>query len=101
MLLITDSPQQRTQFQNLPDETCTLFTAASHDEAMEFLQFTKIDLVVAAFDGRLATVTPSFEQAKSFHPHCVTIFVVPPVPEGVVSDEGEHPPCDFTASASL
>lgn len=96
LLLITDSLQQRTQFENLPADTCTLFTAASHDEAMEFLQFTKIDIVVAAFDGRLAPVAPSFEQAKSFHPNCVTLFVVPPVPEGVVSDEGEQPPCDFT-----
>lgn len=73
-----------------------MFTAASHDEAMEFLHFTKIDIVVAAFDGRLAPAIPSFEQAKSFHPHCITIFVVPPVPEGVVSDEGEQPGCDFT-----
>lgn len=95
MLLITDSPQQRTQFQNVPDDTCTLFTAASHDEAMEFLQFTRIDIVVVAFDGRLAPVAPLFELAKSFHPHCVTLLVAPPVPEGVVSDEGDYPPCDF------
>jgi len=96
MLLITDSPEQGTQFQTLPNDTCTLFTAASHDEAMEFLQFTRIDIVVAAFDSRLAPVAASFEQAKSFHPYCVTVLVVPPVPAGMVSDEGEPPPCDFT-----
>lgn len=95
MLLITDSPQQRLQFQNLPDDTGTLFTAASRDEAMEFLQFTKIDIVVIALDRRAAPAAPLFEQAKALHPHCVTLYVAPPVPEGIMSDEGDQPPCDF------
>ena len=96
MLLVTDSPQQRTQFQHLSDDAQRLFTAASHDEGLEFLQFTKIDIVVAAFEGRLAPVARLFEQAKSLHPHCVSIFVAPPLPEGVLDDEAAAPLCDFT-----
>ncbi len=95
MLLITDSRQQLTQFQNLPADTCTLFTAESRDEALEFLQFTKIDIVIAALDARSTPISPLFDQAKSLHPNCVTLYVTPPLPEGIVSDEGELPPCDF------
>ncbi len=95
MLLITDSQPQRTQFQNLPDDTCTLFTAETRDEALEFLQFTKIDLVVVALDQRSTPISPLFDQAKSLHPHCVTLYVAPPLPEGIMSDESDQPPCDF------
>ena len=94
-MLVTDSPQQQTQWQNVSNSAGTLFTAASDDEASEFLQLTKIDIVAVALESRHASAARLFEQAKTLHPHCVTLLVAAPLPEGIVSDEGEHPPCDF------
>jgi hypothetical protein len=62
---VAHKQERLTQLQKLLGETYTLFTAESPADAMEFLQLTKVDVVVAAFDTRSAQIVQFFEQVNT------------------------------------
>jgi nitrogen-specific signal transduction histidine kinase len=75
--------------------TYTLFTATSRDEALEYLRLTNVDMVIAAFDDRTVPIAGFFDQAKVLQPHCVTLYVAPPLPPDMIEAETDLPPSDF------
>jgi response regulator RpfG family c-di-GMP phosphodiesterase len=76
LLLVTDSNQQRTQFQHLYEDIYTFFTAASVSEALDLLRLTQVDVVAVALEDAAVPVQEFFAQAKAYHPHCVTLYLV-------------------------
>ena len=52
LLLVANKQERLAQLQKLLGETHTLFTAESPADAVEFLQLTKVDVVIGAFDTR-------------------------------------------------
>jgi len=95
LLLVTDSNQQRTQFQHLYEDLYTFFTAASVSDALDLLRLTQVDVVAVALEDAAVPVQEFFDQAKTYHPHCVTLYLLPPLPEEIIGDERALPPSDF------
>jgi CheY-like chemotaxis protein len=75
LLLVTDSNQQRTQFQHLYEDTYTLFTAAAVQEALDLLRLSQVDVLAVALEDAAVPVQGLFDQAKVLHPHCVTLYL--------------------------
>ncbi len=92
---MTDAQQPHAQFQPLHDDTYTPLTATSLDEALDLLRLAKVDLVVVALQERAELATRLFEQAKVLHPHCVTLYMAPALPETVTGEGRDLPPSDF------
>jgi signal transduction histidine kinase len=95
LLLVANKQERLAQLQKLLGEAHTLFTAESPVDAVEFLQLTKVDVVVAAFDTRSPTVVQFFEQVKAVQHHCVTLYLAPPPPPDGAAAEIPMPRTDF------
>jgi len=95
LLLVANKQERLTQLQKLLGETHTLFTAESPADAVEFLQLTKVDVVVGAFDTRSPKVVQFFEQVKAVQRHCVTLYLAPPPPPDGAGEEMSIPRTDF------
>jgi len=95
LLLVASKRERLAQLQKLLDETHILFTAESPADALEFLQLTKVEVVIGAFDVRSARIVQFFEQVKTLQPHCVTIELAPPPPPDGASEDISIPPADF------
>jgi nitrogen-specific signal transduction histidine kinase len=94
LLLVANKQERLAQLQKLLGEAHTLFTAESPADALEFLQLTKVDVVVGAFDTRSPNVVQFFEQVKAVQRQCVTLYLTPSPPVGV-GEEGSMPRSDF------
>src|ERR671922_2157136 len=95
LLLVANKHERLAQLQKLLGETHTLFTAGSPADALEFLQLTKVDVVVGAFDTRSPQVVQFFEHAKAVQHHCVTLYLAPPPPPDGAEEEASMPRTDF------
>jgi nitrogen-specific signal transduction histidine kinase len=95
LLLVANKQERLTQLQKLLGEIYTLFTAESPADAVEFLQLTKVDVVVGAFDTRSPKVVQFFEHVKAVQRQCVTLDLAPPSPPDGASDETSVPRTDF------
>jgi nitrogen-specific signal transduction histidine kinase len=95
LLLVANTQERLAQLQKLLGEIHTLFTAESPADAVEFLQLTKVDVVVGAFDTRSSTIVQFFEQVKALQHHCVTIYLAPPPPPDGAGEETSMPRADF------
>jgi nitrogen-specific signal transduction histidine kinase len=95
LLLVANKQERLTQLQKLLGETHTLFTAESPADAVEFLQLTKVDVVVGAFDTRSPQIVQFFEHIKTVQRHCVTLYLAPPPPPDGAGEEGSIPKADF------
>jgi signal transduction histidine kinase len=95
LLLVANKQERLVQLQKLLGEAHTLFTAESPSDAVEFLQLTKVDVVVGAFDTRAPAVAQFFDQVKALQQHCVTLYLAPPpLPDGA-GEETAMPRTDF------
>ena len=95
LLLVANKHERLAQLQKLLGETHTLFTAESPADGLEFLQLTKVDVVVGAFDVRSPTLVQFFEQVKALQSHCVTLYLAPPPPPDGAGEEMGMPRTDF------
>jgi nitrogen-specific signal transduction histidine kinase len=95
LLLVTNKHERLAPLQKLLGETHTLFTAESPGDGLEFLQLTKVDVVVGAFDTRSPQVVQFFEQVKAVQHHCVTVYLAPPPPPDGAAEETPIPRTDF------
>jgi len=95
LLLVADKRERLTQLQKLLGDAYTLFIAESQGDALEWLQLTKVDVVVGAFETRSLTTVQFFERAKVLQPQCVTLYLAPALPPDEVGDEGCAPQTDF------
>lgn len=95
LLLVANKQERLTQLQKLLGETHTLFTAESPADAVEFLQLTKVDVVIGAFDTRSPQIVQFFEQIKTVQRHCVTLYLAPPPPPDGAGEETSIPRTDF------
>jgi nitrogen-specific signal transduction histidine kinase len=95
LLLVADKRERLTELQKLLGDAYTLFTVGSQGDALEWLQLTKVDVVVGAFETRSLTIVQFFERAKALQPQCVTLYLAPALPPGQVGDEGCAPRTDF------
>jgi nitrogen-specific signal transduction histidine kinase len=95
LLLVANKQERLAQLQKLLGETHTLFTAESPVDAVEFMQLTKVDVVVGAFDTRSPNVVQFFEQVKTVQRHCVTLYLAPPPPPDGAGEETSMPRTDF------
>jgi GAF domain len=95
LLLVANKQERLAQLQKLLGEAHTLFTAESPADAVEFLQLTKVDVVVGAFDTRSPKVAQFFEQVKTVQRHCVTLYLAPPPPPDGAGEETSMPRADF------
>jgi nitrogen-specific signal transduction histidine kinase len=95
LLLIADRRERLTQLQQLLGGTYTLFIAESQGDALEWLQLTKVDVVIGAFETRSLTVVRFFERAKVLQPQCVTLYLAPAVPPDKADDAECAPQTDF------
>jgi len=95
LLLVADKREQLTQLQKLLGDAYTLFIAESQGDALEWLQLTKVDVVVGAFETRSLTIGHFFERAKVLQPQCVTLYLAPASPPAIAGDEGFTPQTDF------
>ena len=95
LLLVANKQERLTQLQKLLGETHTLFTAESPADAVEFLQLTKVDVVIGAFDRRSPQIVQFFEQIKTVQRHCVTLYLAPPPPPDGAGAETAIPRTDF------
>ena len=96
LLLIADTREQLTELQKLLGDAYTLFIAESQGDALECLQITKVDVVVGAFETRAVEIVQLFEQAKVLQPHCVTLYLAPPLPPNNAGRERFVPQSDFS-----
>jgi nitrogen-specific signal transduction histidine kinase len=100
LLLVTNkfvaNKQERlSQLQKLLGDTHTLFAAESPVDALEFLQLTKVDVVVAAFEAHAPKSLQFFAQAKALQRHCVTVYLAPAPPPDGAEEEAAMPQSDF------
>src|SRR5919108_5751547 len=95
LLLVANKHERLAQLQKLLGETHTLFTAGSPADALEFLQLTKVDVVVGAFDTRSPQIVQFFEQVKTVQRHCVTLYLAPPPPPDGAGEDTAFPRTDF------
>jgi nitrogen-specific signal transduction histidine kinase len=95
LLLVANKQERLAQLQKLLGETYTLFTAESLGDAVEFLQLTKVDVVVGAFDTRSPKVVQFFDQVKVVQRHCATLYLAAPLPPDGAGDETSMPRTDF------
>jgi nitrogen-specific signal transduction histidine kinase len=95
LLLVANKQERLAQLQKLLGEAHTLFTAESPGDAVEFMQLTKVDVVVGAFDMRSPTVAQFFEHVKTLQRHCVTLYLAPPPPPDGAGEETSIPRTDF------
>jgi nitrogen-specific signal transduction histidine kinase len=100
LLLVTNkfvaNKQERlSQLQKLLGETHTLFAAESPVDALEFLQLTKVDVVVAAFEAHSSKSLQFFAQVKALQRHCVTVYLAPAPPPDGAEEETSMPQSDF------
>ena len=89
-MLVANKQERLIQLQKLLGETHTLFTAESLADAVEFLQLTKVDVVIGAFDTRSSQIVQFFDQIKTVQRHCVTLYLAPPRRRLTVQ-ERKHP----------
>ena len=94
LLLITDTPRQLTPLSELLAAAYTVFTATSHDEALEYLRLTRVDAAIVSCDVPGHPVVACLAQAKALQPHCATLYLASPLPADVVAAEHAIPPCD-------
>jgi nitrogen-specific signal transduction histidine kinase/DNA-binding NarL/FixJ family response regulator len=94
LLLITDTTRQLTPLYELLAASYTVFTATSHDEALEYLRLTRVDAAIVACDVPGHPVVACLEQAKALQPHCATLYLAAPLPADAVAAEHAIPPCD-------
>jgi signal transduction histidine kinase len=95
LLLVANKQERLTQLQKLLGETYTLFTAESPADAVEFLQLTKVDVVVGAFDTRSSQIVQFFDHIKTAQRHCVSLYLAPPPPPDGAGEETASPQADF------
>jgi nitrogen-specific signal transduction histidine kinase len=95
LLLVANKQERLAQLQKLLGEMHTLFTAESPADAVEFLQLTKVDVVVGAFDTRTPKIVKFFEDVKAVQRHCVTLDLAPPPPPDGAGEETSIPRTDF------
>ncbi|HEX9871989.1 MAG TPA: GAF domain-containing protein, partial [Candidatus Tectomicrobia bacterium] len=95
LLLVANKQERLAQLQKLLGEMHTLFTAESPADAVEFLQLTKVDVVIGAFDTRSPKVSQFFENVKAVQRHCVTLDLAPPPPPDGAGEETSIPRTDF------
>jgi nitrogen-specific signal transduction histidine kinase len=95
LLLVANKQERLSQLQKLLGEIHTMFTAESPADAVEFLQLTKVDVVIGAFDTRSPKVVQFFEDVKAVQRHCVTLDLAPPLPPDGAGDETSVPRTDF------
>jgi nitrogen-specific signal transduction histidine kinase/CheY-like chemotaxis protein len=95
LLLVADKRERLTHLQELLGDAYTLFTAESQGDALEWLQLTKVDVVLGAFETRSLTTVQFFERAKVLQPQCVTLYLAPDLPPDEVGDERYAPQTDF------
>jgi nitrogen-specific signal transduction histidine kinase len=95
LLLVANKQERLAQLQKLLGEMHTLFTAESPADAVEFLQLTKVDVVVGAFDTRSPLIVQFFEQVKTVQRHCVTLYLAPPPPPDGAGEDTSFPRTDF------
>ena len=95
LLLVANKHERLAQLQKLLGETHTLFTAESPVDALEFLQLTKVDVVVGAFDTPSSQVVQFFEQVKVVQRHCVSLYLAPPPPPDGAAEDTSMPRTDF------
>jgi PAS domain-containing protein len=95
LLLVANKQERLAQLQKLLGEMHTLFTAESPADAVEFLQLTKVDVVVGAFDTRSPSIVQFFEQVKTVQRHCVTLYLAPPPPPDGAGEDTSFPRTDF------
>jgi signal transduction histidine kinase len=95
LLLVASKQERLTQLQKLLGETHTLYTAESPADAVEFLQLTKVDVVVGAFDMPSPPIVQFFEHIKTVQRHCVTLYLAPPPPPAGAGEETSSPRADF------
>jgi len=95
LLLVANKQERLAQLQKLLGEMYTLFTAESPADAVEFLQLTKVDVVIGAFDTRSPKVSQFFENVKAVQRHCVTLDLAPPPPPDGAGEETSIPRTDF------
>jgi nitrogen-specific signal transduction histidine kinase len=95
LLLIADTNTQLNQLRELLGPIYTLFTAASLDEALDYLRLTKVDVVITACEDRTFPCAELFEQAKAIQPHCVTCYIAPPLSPDLLGSENDLPRSDF------
>jgi nitrogen-specific signal transduction histidine kinase len=95
LLLVADKRERLTQLQKLLGDAYTLFIAESQGDALEWLQLTKVDVVVGAFETRSLTIGHFFERAKVLQPQCVTLYLASALPPDKAGDEGFAPQTDF------
>jgi nitrogen-specific signal transduction histidine kinase len=95
LLLVAHKQERLAQLERLLGGAHTLFTAESPIDAVEFLQLTKVDVVVGAFDTPSPTVVQFFEQVKALQHHCVTLYLAPPPPPDGAAVETPLPRTDF------
>ena len=94
VLLMSDTRHQRSPLHEILASTYTLYTASSVEEGVEYLQLTKVDVVVAASAARPELIARFFEQAKTLHPYCVTLSIAPALPAELVGTEPVLAPGD-------
>jgi nitrogen-specific signal transduction histidine kinase len=92
LLLVTETRAQLSQLHDLLATAYTLYSATGWDEALEFLQLTRVDVVLAAYEHRAEPVSTLFARARTLQPQCVTLCLVPATAESVDHDV---PPSDF------
>jgi GAF domain-containing protein len=77
------------------DTAYTLYTASALEEALEYLQLAKVDVVMAACEHRTEPVARLFEHTRTLQPQCITLCVAPSLPSPLVSAEAALPASDF------
>ena len=95
LLLVANKQERLGQLQKLLGEGYTLFTAESPADAVEFLQLTKVDVVVGAFDTRSPKAVQFFDQVKAVQRRCITLDLAPPPPPDGAGEETSVPRTDF------
>ena len=94
-MLVANKQERLVQLQKLLGETHTVFTAESPADGVEFLQLTKVDVVVGAFDICSPQVVQFFEQVKTVQRHCVSLYLAPPSPPDGAGEGTSTPRTDF------
>jgi nitrogen-specific signal transduction histidine kinase len=95
LLLVADTPTQLSQLHELLATTYTLYATSALEEALEYLQLTKVDVVLAASEHHTGFMARLFEQAKTLQPQCVTLCIAPARSSDLAWAEPALPPSDF------
>jgi nitrogen-specific signal transduction histidine kinase len=93
--LVANRQERLAQLQKLLGDTHTVFAAESPVDALEFLQLTTVDVVVAAFEVQSPKSLQFFAQVKALQRHCVTVYLAPAPPPDGAEEETPMPQSDF------